>query len=160
MQQRTPISLRDATLSVRCTGLDAFRDAPDAAESTVRIIGDWNDVRAELPDGTRMEVASSVSLTGLLDLLDHVDARRCGRPIVGMGPVPVVLDGEEVTLGFRVPLVGTRGEAIDAVEGLVEAVFAQLRAHDIDSRAVADRIGSTIEGGVDVVALHDRLLEG
>jgi|GEM_PF-3322290 len=160
MQQRKPISLRDATLSVRCTGLDAFRDAPDAAESTVRIIGDWNDVRARLPDGTRMEVASSVSLTGLLDLFGHVDARRCGRPIVGMGPVPVVLDGEEVTLGFRVPLVGSRREALAAVEGLIDAVFDQLRTHGIDSRAVAARVGDTIEDGVDVVALHDRLIDG
>lgn len=153
MQQREPVHLRDASLSVRCTGLDAFRNMPAAAESTVRIIGDWNDVRAELPDGTRLEVASSVSLSGLLDLFDHIEQRRCGRPIVGMGPVPVVLDGEDVTLGFRIPLVGTRSEAIDAVEALVGGVFAQLRDHGIDSRDVATRM----EHVVDVVALHDRL---
>lgn len=157
MQQRDPVHLRDATLSVRCTGLDAFRDDPAAAESTVRIIGDWNDVRAELPDGTLLEVASSVSLTGLLDLLEHIQDRRCGRPIVGMGPVPVVMEGETVTLGFRVPLVGTRQQAKDAVEGLVGTIFDQLRSNDIDSRGVATRVGDTIDGAIDVVELHDRL---
>lgn len=160
MQQRDPVYLDDATISVRCTGLDAFRDAPAAAESTVRIIGDWNDVRAELPDGTRLEVASSVSLTGLLDLFDHVDNRRCGRPIVGMGPVPVVHDGDDVTLGFRVPLVGTREQALDAVEGLVGAIFAQLRANGIDSHAVAQRLDETTDTTVDVLTLHDRLADG
>lgn len=157
MQQRDPVYLRDATLSVRCTGLDAFRDAPDAAESTVRIIGDWNDVRAELPDGSLLEIASSVSLTGLLTLLEHVQDRRCGRPIVGMGPVPVVMDGEDVTLGFRIPLVGSREEALDAVEGLVGTIFDQLRAHDIDSRQVANRVGDATDCSIDVVELHDRL---
>lgn len=160
MQQRDPVHLRDATLSVRCTGLEAFRNDPESAESTVRIIGDWNDVRAELPDGTRLEVASSVSLTGLLTLLDHVYSRRCGRPIVGMGPVPVVLDGEEVTLGFRIPLVGTRTETLDAIEGLVGGIFHQLRANGIESRSVAKRVGEAVDGAVDVVELHDRLGDG
>lgn len=157
MQQRDPVHLSDATLRVRCTGLDAFPDAPEAAASTVRIIGDWNDVRAELPDGTLLEVASSVSLTGLLDLLEHVRDRRCGRPIVGMGPVPVVLEGDDVTLGFRVPLVGSQAQAMDAIEGLVDNIFGQLRDHDIDSRDVAARVGETMDGAVDVVELHDRL---
>lgn len=130
---------------------------PAAAESTVRIIGDWNDVRAELPDGTRLEVASSVSLSGLLDLFDHLEHRRCGRPIVGMGPVPVVLDGDDVTLGFRIPLVGTRSEAQTAIEGLVAEVFDQLRGHGIDSRGVATRMEDAFDTAVDVVALHDRL---
>lgn len=159
MQQREPVHLQDVSLSVRCTGLEAFRNDPDAAESTVRIIGDWNDVRAELPDGTRLEVASSVSLPGLLNLLEHLDKRRCGRPVVGMGPVPVVLDGDDVTLGFRIPLVGTRDEAVSTVESLVDGVFAQLRAHGIDSRAVAQRVGDAVDGAIDVVALHDRLGE-
>ncbi|MFB6112025.1 MAG: hypothetical protein ABEJ35_05755 [Halobacteriaceae archaeon] len=161
MRPRKPLPLSAVELELRCTGLEAFADAPDAAASTIRAVGDWNELRATPEGGETRRIAAGVTLPGLLSLWDHVAAERDGAPVVGMEAVPILIDAERVSLGFRPPLVGDLTTALVAVEGLLEEFFATLRTHGLDSRELARR-AATIRGTGpgEIMALHDRLEDG
>jgi hypothetical protein len=160
VRPRRPLSLEKVELELRCTGLPTFAQMPDAAVSTVQAVGGWNEIRARLPDGEARRVAGGVTLPGLLSLRTHLSRECRGAPVVGLEAVPVVFEDEEVTLGFRPPVVGTTEEAMDVVDDLLDSLFERLRDNGLDSRAVAERIASDRGQTVgDPVAVHDRLAQ-
>lgn len=158
VQLQRPLPVADVSLDIRCSGLPTFTESPEEAVSTVQAIGDWNEIRAQLPDGEERRVAGGVTLPGLLELREHVERGGRGSPVVGMEAVPVVKKGDRVTLGFRPPLFGRREEALDAVDDMLDTLFGLLRSHGVDSRAVAERVALTHGRSLgDPVAVHDRL---
>lgn len=158
MRPSQPLSLEEVDLELRCTGLPTFAQMPDAAVSTVQAVGGWNEIRARLPDDEARRVAGGVTLPGLLSLRTHLCRESSGAPVVGLEAVPVVFDGDTVTMGFRPPVVGSTEDAIDAVDDLLDSLFERLRDNGLDSRAVAQRIASDRGQSVgDPVAVHDRL---
>lgn len=159
MRPRRPIPLAEVELELRCTGLRSFDGAPEAALSTVHAVGDWNEIRARLPDGERRRVADGVTLPGVLTLRKHLVRGESGAPVVGMEAVPIVFDDDEVTMGFRPPLAGSSDTALSAIDGLLDSFFQTLRSNGLDSRSVAKRLsGFRGRGFEDPVALHDRLV--
>lgn len=153
-----PLPVSEVSLDLRCSGLPTFTESPEEAVSTIQAIGDWNEIRARLPDGEERRVAGGVTLPGLLELREHVERGSRGAPVVGMEAVPVVNDGERVTLGFRPPLSGRQEEALAAVDDMLETLFGLLRSHGVDSRAVAERVAVSRGRSLgDPVAVHDRL---
>lgn len=158
MRPQRPLPVAEVSLDIRCYGLPTFTESPEEAVSTVQAIGDWNEIRARLPDGEERRVAGGVTLPGLLELRDHVERGDPGTPVVGMEAIPVVTDGDRVTLGFRPPVSGRREEILAAVDDMLATLFGLLRSHGVDSRAVAERVALLRGRSLgDPVAVHDRL---
>lgn len=153
-----PLPVADVSLEIRCSGLRTFTESSKEAVSTIRAIGDWNEIRARLPNGEERRVAGSVTLPGLLELREHIERGEAGAPVVGMEAVPVVTDSDSVTIGFRPQLAGRREDAIAAVDDVLDTLFGLMRSHGLDSRAVVERVALCRGRALgDPVAIHDRL---
>lgn len=158
MRPQRPIPVADVSLDIRCSGLPTFTETPEEAVSTIQAIGDWNEIRARLPEGEERRVAGGVTLPGLLELREHVDRGNRGAPVVGMEAVPVINEGDRITIGFRPPLAGHREDALAAVDDMLETLFGLMRSHGVDSRAVVERVALSRGRSLgDPIAVHDRI---
>lgn len=118
-------------------------------------------IRRPTEDGTEATRLTWTCLEHLLILLNQIESGQSGTILSGTGLVRVEQSDDRVTIRTRPMLVGPHDEMRDAVEGLVRETFLELRSRGLDTESVAERLaeGRFSDRDLDVVSLHDRLLD-